>query len=97
MLYIKRRPLRHVDLPGGRCYQRACLSGQSQANATHFPVSPSVTGENDPGIGGRSQCEAGGRQGEAETVTVHAQRFQEDLSPCRTPAAGSDVYAVHQR
>ncbi len=70
------------------CYQRACLSGQSQANATHFPVSPSVTGENDPGIGGGTQREAGGRQGEAETVTVHAQRFQEDLSPCRTPAAG---------
>lgn len=70
---------------------------QRQANATHFPVSPSVTGENDPGIGGGTQREAGGRQGEAETVTVHAQRFQEDLSPCRTPAAGSDVYAVHQR
>ena len=47
--------------------------------------------------GSLAQCEAGGRQGEAETVTVHAQRFQEDLSPCRTPAAGSDVYAVHQR
>lgn len=46
---------------------------------------------------GGTQREAGGRQGEAETVTVHAQRFQEDLSPCRTPAAGSDVYAVHQR
>ncbi|GHK38933.1 hypothetical protein ECZU06_60580 [Escherichia coli] len=88
MLYIKRRSLRHVNLPGGRCNQRACLSGQGQANTTHLPVSPSVTGKNDPGIGGRSQCEAGGRQGEAETVTVHAQRFQEDLSPCRTPAAG---------
>ncbi len=97
MLYIKRRSLRHVNLPGGRCYQRACLSGQGQANTTHLPVSPSVTGKNDPGIGGRSQCEAGGRQGEAETVTVHAQCFQEDLSPGRTPAAGGDMNAVHQR
>lgn len=97
MLYIKRRPLRHVDLPGGRCNQRACLSGQSQANATHFPVSPSVTGENDPGIGGGTQREAGGRQGEAETVTVHAQRFRKTCPRAGRRQRGSDVYAVHQR
>ena len=54
-------------------------------------ISPSARlslANNDPGIGGGTQREAGGRQGEAETVTVHAQRFQEDLSPCRTPGSG---------
>ncbi|MBW6099807.1 hypothetical protein KZ773_26955 [Escherichia coli] len=65
MLYIKRRSLRHVNLPGGRCYQRACLSGQGQGEYHSSPPSARLSlAKNDPGIGGgdgRSVKQADGR------------------------------------